>query len=142
VPQVSRLSPGFLRANDREPAAVSPGRSGGAGAGLWGAEYRQKPYIPQATFALATNVDVGTLVPTLRQVVQSVDRNLPLLDIRTQDEQIAAGMQHERIFANLTAAFGVLALILACIGIYSIMASMVSRRTHEIGIRMELGARS
>ena len=87
-------------------------------------------------------LDAKTLAPTLRQVVQSVDRNLPLLDMRTQDEQIAASMQHERIFANLTAAFGVLALILACIGIYSIMAWMVSRRTHEIGIRMALGARS
>jgi ABC-type antimicrobial peptide transport system permease subunit len=51
-------------------------------------------------------------------------------------------MQHERIFASLTSAFGVLALVLACIGIYSIMAWMVSRRTNEIGIRMALGARS
>jgi predicted permease len=107
------------------------------------APYRQnKDGIQRATFALATRLDARTLAPTLRQVVQSVDRNLPLLDIRTQEEQIAASMQHERIFANLTAAFGVLALILACIGIYSIMAWMVSRRTHEIGIRMALGARS
>ncbi len=107
------------------------------------APYRQnKDGIQEATFALATRLDAKTLAPTLRQVVQSVDRNLPLLDIRTQDEQIAASMQNERIFANLTAAFGVLALILACIGIYSIMAWMVSRRTHEIGIRMALGARS
>ena len=98
--------------------------------------------IEQATFALATSLDAKTLAPTLRQVVQSVDRNLPLLDMRTQDEQIAASMQPERIFAGLTAAFGVLALILACIGIYSIMAWMVSRRTNEIGIRMALGARS
>ena len=103
---------------------------------------QNKDGIQRVTFALATRLDARTLAPTLRQVVQSVDRNLPLLDIRTQDEQIAANMQHERIFANLTAAFGVLALILACIGIYSIMAWMVSRRTHEIGIRMALGARS
>ena len=50
---------------------------------------------------------------------------MPLLEMRTQDEQIAACMQPEHIFASLTAAFGVLALILACIGIYSIMAWMV-----------------
>jgi predicted permease len=98
--------------------------------------------IEQPTFALATSLEASALAPTLRQVVQSVDRNLPLLNIRTQDEQIAAGMRPERIFAGLTAAFGGLALILACIGIYSIMAWIVSRRTNEIGIRMALGARS
>jgi predicted permease len=105
--------------------------------------YRQnKDGVDQATFALATRLDAKTLAPTLRQVVQSVDKNLPLLDVRTQNEQIAANTQNERIFANLTAAFGVLALVLACIGIYGIMAWMVSRRIHEIGIRIALGARA
>src|SRR3984957_4066903 len=98
--------------------------------------------IEQATFALDTSLDAKTLAPTLPQVVQSFVGNLPLLDKRTRDAKICAGMQHERIFAGLTAAFGVLALVLACIGIYSIMAWMVSRRTNEIGIRMALGARS
>jgi predicted permease len=115
--------------NDPEPTFYTP--------------YRQnKNGVPRATFALATRLDAATLAPSLRQAVQSVDRNLPLLDVRTQQEQIAASMQHERIFANLTAAFGVLALVLACVGIYGIMAWMVSRRRQEIGIRIALGARS
>jgi predicted permease len=102
--------------------------------------YIQQPEVGGMTYQIRTHLDAASLVPVLRRVVQSVDRDLPMVDVRTQREQIDATMKMERAFSALTASFGLLALALACVGIYGIMACSVANRRNEIGIRLALGA--
>jgi predicted permease len=86
--------------------------------------------------------DPSTVLPEARRVIESLDRDLPMIDVRTMKDQVQSTLADERALAALAGGFSLLALVLASIGIYGIMGYSVTRRTAEIGLRIALGARA
>jgi ABC-type antimicrobial peptide transport system permease subunit len=103
--------------------------------------YAQDPKnVGEMFFEVRSEGAAATVISELRDAVRQTDASLPLIDLKTQTEETNEALVFPSLFARLTAVFGLLALTLAMIGLYGTMAYSVTRNTHEIGIRMALGA--
>ncbi len=94
----------------------------------------------EVTLLLSTTLDPLTLTGTVRREIRALDRNIPILDLRTMGQQLRWAYYPYRLIADSVATMGLLGLLLGSVGLYGVMSYVVTRRTHEIGVRLALGA--